>query len=519
MGTTLCNINLYNPNKAEYDAGKEFCIAHITENWDTILEVDNEHNFDRISKLAASLSKSLDTNAVVTVYFDDDIFGLDVYAAGKVKAFYHSGYEGIETKGSTAMAGILDLDSAEAKAFRYLLKKEMSASDAISMFSAVCGLPFYVDKLMFDEIPDKLIPDKEAVFKKIDAEKAKTKKTQKKSNKAELLCEIPGTLLNCGIDYDDDKNGVVRVIKPDDTGVDYSHIYCYQITNNDLPTLTNVFEYSYPFDKWAPGDEARFLTKFFDFLAVFDDHNVVVCELDKKDEIANAISLGQIPGEALISAGFEPASCSYVRANELPVNPGKLERLADADIGSDIFVLDDQKVKIENGYIIRLAEYNDYEKKEQFIVADFFDKDKKYLRTELIPIDDDLQFYAVNADYCYIEEKDELIIGEYILDFKNKTLSVSDTFPAKMEYIIRRTLKDGQEVLVVQSGKKIMVFDMDYKLINSTSVKQRIVERMFDREDNILVVTSTNTLGLGYKLEHKAGDTVALYKIALLTNK
>ena len=57
---------------------------------------------------------------------------------------------------------------------------------------------------------------------------------------------------------------------------------------------------------------------------------------------------------------------------------------------------------------------------------------------------------------------------------------------------------------------------MDYQTLGSASVKGATVLRMFDDQDNMYVVTASNILGYGYKSEYKVGDTVSLYKIALL---
>lgn len=170
MGTTLCNINLYNPEKKEYDPGEELYVAHIRDGWDTILEEDDERDFDRISKLAATLSKSLNTTAIVTIFFDDDVFGLDVYSDGDVKAFYHSSYGETESEDTQSLVDAMDTDAASAKALHYLLDQDLMACDAVHKFSVLSGLPFYLDKFMFDESDGNYVPDKEQVLKELEIE-------------------------------------------------------------------------------------------------------------------------------------------------------------------------------------------------------------------------------------------------------------------------------------------------------------------------------------------------------------
>ena len=516
MGTTLCNINLYNPEKTVYDAGEDFTVVHVTEDWDTILETDNERDFDRISRLAASLTEALDTNAVVTIYFDDDVFGIDIYASGKMKAFYHNTYEGYESKNISLMLRVLDLDIPTAKAFKYLLKKDMYAADAIHKLSAICRLPFYVDKFMYDNAPDTLIFDIEPVLKEIEAEKAKARRTSKSKNEAELLCSIPGMVVEQLIEYDDAENGIIRVVEPSGDLIDYSHICCYQVTKALSPSFTKVFEYTYPFDKWAPGEEARVLAKLPDRILLYDNREVVVYEVSDDLMTNKIIETGQIPNAAMPAFKYEPIFRDYVAARDLPVNPGKVVNFAEAALRSNFSPVDYDRVKVENGMIIRLGSCQNYNKREQYLVVDFFNEDKNLIKSYFIPIDYSLEFYKLHSDYCYIEEKQQIIFGEHIIDLENRTFTVSDTLPASMRYITRRTLKSGQDVLVIQSGKNIMVFDMDYNPISSTSVKEQIVSKMFDDEDNIYVVTSSNILALGFKYDYTPGDTVSLYRIPLL---
>ena len=516
MGTTLCNINLYNPDKTEYNAGENFTIVNVTEDWDTILETDDERDFDRISKLAATLSGALDTNAIVTIYFDDDVFGIDVYARGKMKAFYHNTYDGYESKNVSLMLRVLDLDIQSAKAFRYLLKKDMYAADAIHKLSAICRLPFYVDKFMYDHAPDNLISDMEPVLKEIEAEKAKAGRTSKSKNEAELICSIPGMAVDHLFDYDDAKNGIIRVVEPSGDLIDYSHICCYQVTNEPSPSFSKVFEYSYPFDKWAPGEAARVLAKLPDRILLYDNREVVVYEVFDDLMTDRIIETGQIPDNLLPAFKYEPIARDYVAASELPVNPGKVVNFAEAALRSSFSPVHYDKVKIEDGLIIRLGACHDFNKREQYLVVDFFNEDKKLIKTYLIPIDYSLEFYKLHSDYCYIEEKQQIIFGEYIIDLENRTFTVSDTLPANIGYITRRTLKNGQEVLVIQSGKNIMVFDMDYNPISVASIKGQIVAKMFDHEDNLYLVTSSNILALGFKYDYTPGDCISLYRIPLL---
>ena len=516
MGTTLCNLNVYNPEKKDYDPGKEYLKVHIAEGWDTILENDDDHDFDRICKLAASLSKSLDTNIVTTMYFDDDIFDLVIYSSGKKKAFYHTGYDKLEVKNASAMVSMLDLDATEAKAFRYLLKKGLGAGEAISSFSALSGLPFYVEKYGYEHMPDKIIPDKEAVLKEIEKEKAKIAKKPKFDNTAELLCEIPGMAVDQMIEYGDEEQGVVRVVEPSEGEPDYSHIHCYQITEGKEPSLQKIHDYKLPFEAWAPRYEPRALVYMDDWLDLFDNREVVVREFEKEEDIKAVIAMGAIPRDKIIPFKYEALVKKWIYPYLLPFNPGNEKLLEGVDPRSSCFDMCSNEVKIENGLMIHIGAYHDYRNKKQHIVVDFFTEDREYQKTYFIPIDPDFAFYSISADYLYIEEKQEIILGEYIIDLKNKTFTVSDTLPADMQYITRRKLHDGRDVLIIRSSRAFFVFDMDYKLLLSKSVKGNIIETVIDDEDNLLVITSDHILGLGCSYDLRPRDKVKLYKIPLV---
>ena len=517
MGTTLCNLNVYNLEKKDYDPGKEYLKVNITEDWDTILENDDDHDFDRICKLAASLSRSLDTNIVATTYFDDDIFDLEIYSSGKKKAFYHTGYDKLEVKNASAMVSMLDLDATDAKAFRYLLKKGLGAGYAISSFSALAGLPFYVEKYMYEHMPDKIIPDKEAVLKEIEREKAKIARKPKFDNTAELLCEIPGIAVDQMIEYGDEQKGVVRVVEPSEGEIDYGHIHCYQINAEKEPSLQQIHDYKLPYKEWAPRYEPRALANMGDWIDLFDNRECVVHEFGKKEDIKAVIAMGEIPGDKFIPTKYEALVKKWIYPYKLPFNPGNEKLLEGVDPRSSFFDMCRNEVMIENGLMIHIGAYCDYRNKKQYIVVDFFTEDREYQKTYFIPIDLDFAFYSISADYLYIEEKQQIILGEYIIDLKNKTFTVSDTLSPDMQYVTRRKLRDGKEVLIVQSSRAFFVYDMDYKLLLSKSVKGSIIAKMIDDEDNILVITSDHILALGCSYDLRPKDKVKLYRIPLVT--
>lgn len=518
MGMTFCNMNLYNPEKKSYDLEEGLEAVRITEDWDTIIESDDERDFDRISKLAKDLSKSLDTNAVVTIYFDDDIFGLDVFSGGAMKAFYHITYEGTESKNVPHLTNVLDLTSSDSKAFKYLLRQDMYAGDAVSKLSAISGLPFFVDKFIFEHDKKAMIPDKNQVLEEVNAQREKELATTRQKAGSTLLSEMPGMIVYPALGSNDSQDGVVRVVQPSSNWnkADYDHIHCFQIAGDETAALKEIHDYRYPFEEWAPGEDNRLLGRLPDCVLLLNDRECVVREFDKEEEMQAIKEIERIPETALLTNKYEYGVIGAVAPLDLPINPGNLEKLADADVRSNFFLVNNTWARKDNGFIVRMASYHDYKNREHYVVVDIFDEEEKFLRTEMIKIDNDFKFYQLNSDYIYIPEKDQIVFGEYVIDLKEKTLTESVTLPASMSYITRRRSASGQEILVAQSGKNIFVFDMNYQPLGSASVKGATVLRMFDNQDNMYVVTASNILGYGYKSEYKVGDTVSLYKIALL---
>lgn len=87
MGTKLCNLNIYNPEKKAYELEAGYSVVHIADGWDTILEEEMVLNYNKMARIARRLSKELDSPAITVNYFDDDVFMLDIYKDGKKAAY------------------------------------------------------------------------------------------------------------------------------------------------------------------------------------------------------------------------------------------------------------------------------------------------------------------------------------------------------------------------------------------------------------------------------------------------
>lgn len=169
MGMSLCNLQIYNPERKEYKIKEGYILSHVVEGWDTVMECDGKYDLYRLARLARELSSELNTPVVSVYYFDDDEFELTSTVDGKKAASFSLGHLGRSSKKLSDLIQSLRLDDKDAKVFRYLTRKDMYADEAIGEFSAVCNLPFYLYPEMktFDQIPAELIENKKRILDEI----------------------------------------------------------------------------------------------------------------------------------------------------------------------------------------------------------------------------------------------------------------------------------------------------------------------------------------------------------------
>ncbi|SFB38791.1 hypothetical protein SAMN05216249_1314 [Acetitomaculum ruminis DSM 5522] len=175
MGMKFCNMNIYNPDKREYEVPAGYSKVNIVKDWDTILEDESELDFKKMEKTSRKLSKELGQSIITVFYFDDDYFELFVTLDGK-KAAYHDVRVGNHfTKKIAVFVEALRLNENDAKAFRYILKSDLDPEDSILKLSAICQLPFYIDSFIYHNSNWNIIPDKEEVLEDIKKEKREIK--------------------------------------------------------------------------------------------------------------------------------------------------------------------------------------------------------------------------------------------------------------------------------------------------------------------------------------------------------
>lgn len=520
MGTKLCNLHIYNPDKRAYSVAPGYSVVRVADGWDTVYEDEMTLNFNKLAKMAKDLSKELNTPVISVNYFDDDVFELNVNVEGKKAAFYSINYGRVFSKKVPVMVDALRLDDKDAKAFRYLVKKEMTAPEAIDSISAICGLPLYSDMFMYKEMPDKLIPDKEAVLSDIKKEKAKNKIS---SEKAELLEEFPGAAVFYYVAPSpaDNYDGIIRTVEPSEEELDYGRVNCYQIAEGPVPYMKRVYDYYIPIHDYTKSPKNTNIWIVFhqkgsedmwlDFL-----EPPAYCHFSTKDKntIEKINGLGIIPEEKLSNPPYEFGEFfSRIDSSRLPKY--YFQDVTKTDNGVFVKRYEATKEKRQGDFIIRPSYYTVYGtgSNEQYARFEFWDSNYELVRDEMIPIDFlKMPFPVLFADFAYIEEKNIVVYGDHVIDLSEKIITIDDRLPDKCTFIEKRTV-GGRKLLIIGTSRYVHVFDYDLNRLKSYSIVGKYVNWFFDADDNMYVVTSSMMHGADDTRGMKPEDKVRLYKI------
>ena len=361
MGTKLCNLNIYNPEKRSYTLDSDYTVVHIAEGWDTVLEVESNMDFKKIEKAAKTISKEIGEPVIVVIYFDDDIFELHATIDGKTAGFYRIN-QGTYSKGVPKLIEALRLDDSNAKAFRYLVKKEMDAYEAISNISAISGLPLFADMILYNEARDELIPDKAEVLDMIKQEK---KKNKIKSSKPELLMELPGAIVEHHIDVIDGR--IIKTVEPDTDGIDYGKIHCYQVIPGSEPTLKRIHDNIIPFTEITDCPADTNIWVMYHKASEFRPNGEVLflqppCfspyETDDKDDISAIKMMFRVPEEKYIADAYELLSESDIKLKKGDYPDGYYFANGRTVNGKDLIIIGASKyVHIYDKDMNRLASY------------------------------------------------------------------------------------------------------------------------------------------------------------------
>ena len=530
MGTKLCNLNVYNPENKEYSLDSGYSIIHIVDNWDTIIEKEPANNFNKIAKVARDISKEIDAPVITATYFDDDIFELSVTVDGKKSAYYTVTHGRTISKKIPNLVAALDLCDRDAKAFRYLAKKDMNAPEAITKISAICNLPLYVDATIYKEMPGEIIPDKDSVLEEIEKEK---KKNKDKANKAELLYEFSGDVIFHPVEIYNYDAQILKTVEPDDDVLDYGKIHCYQVLPGKEPELKRVFDQCIDLTEFADYSPNTYISVSIIPTPIYDSQTPGAKIIDRRDELfiqeypcfchystmdkqkITAIqNMFIVPEDKHIDGAYGLYSTGVIFPPqiELPNVPDDLvldEAKGARHINSQRWMVrefDDVIVSLNSYDVMFVGSY------KRYIKFDLWDKKLKFIKTVLFPIDEFVTFPVIGTELTYIQEKQQIIYSDYVFDLNDGTMNENESFPDKYSFIDQKTVK-GKKILIVGAGRSLLIFDTDLKLLASYGIKGKYT-RWFYVDDNMYLITSTIIHALDDR-GMKPSDKVRMYKISL----
>ncbi|WP_143063979.1 hypothetical protein [Butyrivibrio fibrisolvens] len=520
VGTKLCNLNIYNPEKKPYELEAGYSVVHIADGWDTILEDEMVLNYNKMARIARRLSKELNSPAITVNYFDDDVFILDITKDGKKAAYHVVKYDNSISKKIPIIIEALRLDDKDAKIFKHIMRNEKEAPKAIDKLSAICGVPFYVDMMIFKETKGPFIPDKAAVIEEIKRKKINYKN---KSQKAELLKEFPGAVVKYYTipSNSDNYTGIIRTVEPDENELDYGKVHCYQVADGQVPTLRKVHDYYIPIHEYTkqPKNTNVWITKV-DFLKGAALHMTEppfwgLYDTSDKDTINKILGSGIIPEENLSNSTYCFADeVSKVDMKLFPKEPNK--ELAESVIKENKCInYFAWAIKKIDDVIIRVSSYFEQSigKFETFARFDFWNEDHVLIETKLVPTEYGDNFPFTDSDFTYIKERQEIVYGHCIYNLKEKTVSKNLKFPEKNTFIEKRVI-NGKNCLIVGTSRYIQIYDYDLNLLKAYSLFGKYFKWFYDDEDNMYVITSSMIHGTESR-GMNAKDKVRMYKIEL----
>ncbi|MGN0377915.1 MAG: hypothetical protein ACI4ED_09795, partial [Suilimivivens sp.] len=241
MGTTFINLQLkIKPEEIPEDRlPVGYVVKQTADEWSSVYETAGRFAWGKLCKLGRSLSQELNIPVIAVSYFDDDEFAMSLIQGGKTVASYQAGASRNFCSGSTKWISGLTLLPEEASAFRYLLKKEMTAGESITMFSRLFGANMHSDLRIWKETDALWHKDAEGVIREIKEEKARTR--VKNKTKAVLLQEISGLFHSY-----DERTGILKMVYPDEKGeFQFRQIHCLDTTDNGFE---EIYSYQYPPD-------------------------------------------------------------------------------------------------------------------------------------------------------------------------------------------------------------------------------------------------------------------------------
>ena len=141
MGITLGNFHVYKGDIKQVSEALEnkYTVKQLSPNWITVL---GDFLDDQASKAARLLSKAIKEPVFHFYYFDDDFFLFELFVEGKA------------VKSTKSIAPLLDLDKAQEKRLKVILKCE-NLSEQVPMLEELLGVALLIDLMFLEGATEK----------------------------------------------------------------------------------------------------------------------------------------------------------------------------------------------------------------------------------------------------------------------------------------------------------------------------------------------------------------------------
>lgn len=507
MGTTFVNLHIKAQKEQipENMIPKGYICVQTAEEWTSVFETENSFAWGKLCSLGKKISKNMNTPVIAVSYFDDDEFSMSLVHEGKTIASYRAAMPRSFCSGSTKWIDVLDFTKEEAAAFRYLVKKEMTAGESIAVFSSLIGARLYSDFRMYEESDQLWHKDSENIIREIEEEKKKTH--IKNKTKARLLMEIPGMFESC-----DERTGILRMVFPDGKGgFLYQHIHCMQIGEEGL---REIYDFRYPAAVF--GENSRHLWMdyehkevhvmnqdgFYDFydLPTYEKALEALMEVPKEkimdDEAAPADMIPVYTEHAVDEKRYEylnvPEGTGTLKKVDLETS-GKtyaekkviaLYQYEKPDYERSSFVHEMPVILTKKG-VVSVRIHHLREPRKSLYDVHFFDKELNLLRKEEMLLEDEHWFRG-----AYCESTDCIYMGDKKVNLKTHQVEKGgkELRDANRLFIHYNAKNTG--FLYAVKGSCVYIYDLDMKLLSCHRLKGRIMYFYHGKDGNVRLITA-----------------------------
>lgn len=528
MGTTFMNLQV----KARQEEipndilPSGYVVRQTAEEWSSVLETEGSFEWGKLCKLGKTLSKELDTPAIAVSYFDDDDFSMSLIRQGKMKASYQAGISNNFCSGSTKWISGLEMTAEEASAFRYLLKKEMTAEESITIFSRLLGTNMYMDLRMWEGV--LWHKDAEGVIKEIEEEKKRTR--MKNKTKAVLLQEVPGLFQSC-----DETTGIMKMVYPDENGIfQFRQIHCLNTCDEGFAEIHN---YQYPADifhsdsRYLHMDYERKCVMVMDVQGYFQEYDLHVNEqrltslmeipLEKRNETESGPVINAVYTRSLLDQkryeyfGWYGRGRDELKKVDLATSGKTLGEKSivatysyeEPDWDEGFWSCEEKVPVITEKGIVDLRVMSVRGSGQNICTISFFDRDLNLLRREEISLSED----GFGYKYTYCEESDCIFFGNKKINLKTHEVRSGMNELKEADRLIIHRDKMNNCFLYAVKGSNVYVLDMDLNLLSCHRLKGRVMYFYTGKEGNIRFITTGDVVCANGKPDKKSA--VRLYEI------